>query len=138
MLPGRVDAGAVRAHLVELVGSGLLLACVADEAGVPRSTARRLWSGAGSTSAETADRLLAVRPLAIEAHLPRRVRLADAAPAAGRPAAVAGPPVREAMSGADLRAASARETAALVGVSVRTVVRWRARQREQQLHGVAG
>jgi hypothetical protein len=49
-LQRRVDTGPVQAHLTRLVDSGLLLAHIADEAGVPRSTARRVWQGAARTS----------------------------------------------------------------------------------------
>jgi len=126
-LQRRVDTGPVHAHLARLIDSGLLLAYVADEAGVPRSTARRVWQGAARTSPETAARLLAIHPLDVDAHLPRHVRLADTARPGRRPS-----PPNTAGVLADLTAGSARDTAAMVGVSPRTVGRWRARHRARE------
>lgn len=126
-LQRRVDTGPVQAHLTRLVDSGLLLAYIADEAAVPRSTARRVWHGAARTSPETAARLLTVRPLDVDAHLPRHVRLADTA----RPGRRATPP-STARGLADLTAGSARDTAALLGVSPRTVGRWRSKHRTRE------
>jgi hypothetical protein len=119
----RVDATPVRAHLRRLVNSGLVLAHLADEAGVPRRTVYGLWHGVRATSPETAAALLALRPLEVEALLPARVVLADAA---HNPAKR-----RSAVANLDLRRDAAVRTANAIGVSSRTVERWRAAQRRR-------
>ena len=93
-----------------------------------------MWHGAGSTSAATAPALLALRPLRVAAALPARVRQLDAlAEARGDRAAR-----RRAVDGLD-RAGSPAVAAAGLGVSRRTVHRWRAAQTTaDQAGGVGG
>jgi transcriptional regulator with XRE-family HTH domain len=113
----------VRTHLQRLVTSGLVLAYLADEAGVPRSTVYGIWRGAGRTAPATAAALLALRPLRVADVLPTEVRDCDALTAgAGR----AGH--RAAVAGLDLHRDSAQRLAERLGVSARTVQRWRAAQ----------
>ncbi len=133
-IPGRVDTGPVRAHLRALVASGLVLGHLADEAGVPRRTVYGVWHGAGSTAPGTAAALLGLRPLRVAAALPARVRELDAlAEARGDRAAR-----RRAVDGLDLAGPPAVAAAGL-GVSRRTVHRWRAAQAAaDQVDGVGG
>lgn len=115
-----MDAGPVRAHLQRLVASGLLQSYLADEAGVPRTTVHDLLHSSRRISAPIAEALLALRPLDVEAALPARVALADSTGSrSGRSGVVAG---------LDLQTGSVRDAAAALGVSTRTVERWRARQ----------
>ncbi len=120
-IEARVDAAPVRAHLQRLVDSGLILAHLADEARVPRRTVYGLWRRSHHTThRRTADALLALRPLEIEALLPARVVLADRADGRSKR--------RSAVEGLDLRRGGAARIANALGVSVRTVERWRALQ----------
>jgi hypothetical protein len=118
------DAAPVRAHLQRLVASGLVLGYLADEAGVPRGTVYGLWHGRGRTSPATAAALLALRPLRVAAVLPLPVRELEAL------AEVRGsrPGRGRVVGGLDLDGRTAREAAAELGVSPRTVFRWRATQ----------
>ena len=119
------DTAPVRAHLQQLVGSGPVLGYLADEAGVPRRSVYRIWHCTGRIAPATAAALLALRPLLTGAVLPAAVRDRDALDAAGvsvRLRRTAG--TRE----LDLWRRSAGELAAELGVSVRTVQRWRAAQ----------
>jgi hypothetical protein len=118
------DAAPVRAHLQRLVASGLVLGCLADEAGVPRRTVYGLWHGRRRTAPAMAAALLALRPLQVAAVLPLQVRELEAL------AEVRGsrPGRRRAVEGLDLDGRTAREAAAQLGVSARTVSRWRATQ----------
>ena len=118
------DAAPVRAHLQRLVASGLVLGYLADEAGVPRRTVYGLWHGGGRTSPATAAALLGLRPLGVAAVLPLPVRQLEAlAEARG-----SWPGRRRAVDGLELRHRSVREAAEQLGVSPRTVSRWRAAQ----------
>ena len=122
----------MRAHLRLLVASGLVLGHLADEAGVPRRTVYGVWHGAGSTAPATAAALLALRPLRVAAALPARVRQLDAlAEARGDRAAR-----RRAVTGLDLDRPAA--AAAALGVSRRTVHRWRPAQTTTDQAGGAG
>lgn len=118
------DAAPVRAHLQRLVASGLVLGYLADEAGVPRRTVYGLWHGGGRTSPATAAALLGLRPLGVAAVLPLPVRQLEAL------AEVRGsrPGRRRAVDGLELRHRSVREAAEQLGVSPRTVSRWRTAQ----------
>jgi hypothetical protein len=119
------DAAPVRAHLQRLVASGLVLGYLADEAGVPRRTVYGLWHGRGRTSPATAAALLGpLRPLRVAAVLPLPVRELEAL------AEVRGsrPGRGRVVGGLDLDGRTAREVAAELGVSPRTVFRWRATQ----------
>lgn len=114
----------MRAHLQRLVASGLVLGYLADEAGVPRRTVYGLWHGRRRTSPAAAAALLALRPLRVAAVLPLAVRELDALAEArgdrtGR---------RRAVDGLDLVGRTAQEAAAELGISARTVSRWRATQ----------
>ena len=114
----------MRAHLRRLVASGLVLGHLADEAGVPRSTAYAIWRGTRRTNREAAAALLALRPLRVADALPERVRerdaLADAlrsesATATRSPSWICPAP-------------GSNGSAAQLGVTPRTVTRWRAAQ----------
>ena len=123
----RVDAAPVRAHLQALVESGLVLAYLADEAGLPRSTVYGIWRRAvARTSPANAAALLTLRPLEVAAALPVEVALADATGAGSRPGR------RQVVASLDLHRRSAAEAAAALGVSARTVERWRAMQHAGQ------
>lgn len=125
------DAPPARAHLQRLVASGLVLGYLADEAGVPRRTIYAIWHGTKRTAPATAAALLALRPLDVAEVLPLPVRELDAlADTAGDRAGR-----RRAVAGLDLHARSAREVAAELGVSARTVVRWRAVEAKQAASG---
>ncbi len=124
-IAGRVDAAAVRAHLQRLVASGLVLGYLADEAGVPRRTVYGLWHGRRPrTAPATAAALLALRPLRVADALPTPVReldaLADSRGSRSRR--------RRAIGGLDLQRQPARQVAEQLGVSARTLQRWRAAQ----------
>lgn len=122
---GRIQRSAaaapVRAHLQQLVASGLVLAFLADEAGIPRRTVYGIWHGTRRTAPATAASLLALRPLRIAEALPTGVRERDAlAASTGRTRR------RTAVAGLDLYRESAGQVAKRLGVSARTVQRWRA------------
>ena len=118
------DAAPVRAHLQRLVATGLVLAYLADEAGVPRRTVYGLWHGTKRTSPATATALLALRPLNAAEVLPVHVREVEAlADSRGDRAHR-----RRAVQRLDLRSRSARDAATQLGVSTRTVQRWRSAQ----------
>lgn len=117
------DTAPVREHLRRLVDSGLVLAYLADEAGIPRRTVYGIWHGTRRTAPATAASLLALRPLRIANSLPAEVRERDAlATSAERTSR------RTAVAGLDLHRESARQVAERLGVSARTVQRWRAAQ----------
>jgi len=117
------DAAPVRAHLQRLVGSGLVLAYLADEAGVPRRTVYGIWHGTRRTAPATAASLLALRPLRVADALPAAVREGDALAASAERTSR-----RTGVAGLDLHRQSARQVAEQLGVSARTVQRWRAAQ----------
>ena len=115
------------------MGSGLVLAYLADEAGIPRRTVYGIWHGARRTSPETAAALLGLRPLAVADALPVTVRELDTLDAAGvnrRRRAAAGRDL-------DLRRRTVGAAAAELGVSRRTVQRWRSAQAEHEQGGRA-
>jgi hypothetical protein len=118
------DTAPVRAHLQRLVGSGLVLGYLADEAGIPRRTVYAIWHSSRRTSPHTAAALLALRPLGVADALPTLIRRRDAIAASG-----GGPARRRAvLHDVDLDKHSAREVAEQLGVSPRTVQRWRTAQ----------
>lgn len=123
-IAARVDTTAVRAHLQRLVASGLVLGYLADEAGVPRRTVYGLWHGRPRTAPATAAALLALRPLRVADTLPTPVRELDAlADSRG-----SRPRRRRAIGDVDLHRQPARQAAEQLGVSARTLQRWRAAQ----------
>jgi Homeodomain-like domain len=100
------------------------LGYLADEAGIPRRTVYGIWHGSLRTSPQIAAALLALRPLRVADALPTPIRQRDAVAASGW-----GPAQRRAaLHDLDLRRHSAREVAEQLGVSPRTVQRWRAAQ----------
>ena len=124
-IPRSADTAPVRAHLQRLVGCGLVLGYLADEAGIPRRTVYGIWHGRRRTAPSTAAALLALRPLRVADALPSSIRQRDVLDASG-----SGPVRRRAATvhDFDLHRHSAREVAEQLGVSSRTVQRWRTAQ----------
>jgi hypothetical protein len=112
-------------HLQRLVASGLVLGYLADEAGIPRRTVYGIWHGRRRTAPPTAAALLALRPLRVADALPTSIRERDALDASRN-----GPARRRAATvhDLDLHRHSARDIAQQLGVSSRTVQRWRTAQ----------